>query len=81
MFYLFIKQIGLGNIFNPQEADFLGNLELLTDSTDASKSVINKAPNLYIDRVAQRSVINVTHHGISILNPKQSMSHETLRHI
>lgn len=66
------KQIGLGNIFSSEAADFLGNLELLTDSTDMSKSVVNKAPNLYIDRVVQRSIINVTHHGISILNPKQS---------
>lgn len=54
--------MGLGNIFNPNEADFYGVLELLTDSS-ATTSVANRGPNLYVDRVVAKSIINVTQFG------------------
>lgn len=53
-------QIGFHDIFSPATANFEGALEILTSSSNFAGIT---GPNLYIDRIVHKAVINVTQPG------------------
>lgn len=73
------SQIGLKNIFNSRKANFYGILEFLSASQGGSIAI--DGPNLYIDRVAIKSVLNVTQHGAFVNNPKATIQNKHRKEI